>query len=830
MIPTLGVHKFTEEEQKQNQIYFDIIKDAIDNYEVKNFAITGAYGTGKSTIIQNFFRLYPTETEDYTHAIVSLSSFCDISTSSAKDELIDKSEEPKTEESSPKKENKESKEDKTKESRTTSSTSSHKPSLAELEMSILQQLFYQIDEKKLRFSRFQRKTKISTSNKIFTFIVCFGSIISFFYLFFNKTFISTIETIKFGETCNYLIAYVKGLFGLQSIIPITFIESTNNQTSNIITISRILTTIAFILLLIVLGKALKQLYTLSAKAYNTLKRDLETNEISGLKPTIKYLASRIIQKFPTINNLKLLKYIGLLLITNIILIKSNITTTDSLSVIVSFTPFLFLITGAYILFVRLYYGIYKGHWKKLQFNLGKIQSEHQITGSIINDNLHDILVFFHNAELDVVVFEDIDRLDNAMEIFTKLRELNETINRSHEFQSIKKKVLFIYALKDDILPTPEARTKFFDLIMPIVPLVSSDNSYNLFSQELKEIAKRYPQKDFIAINECISDDFLYTVGPYISDIRSIRNIVTEFYIQWTLLVSKTWSKFYNHNLDWLNTKIITELSNKDSEQLLILMIFKNLLPKEYQLARENRGLLYHIFSQGKIDLLKQVNNKESNINKTNLSDILVKLNNKKRLDLAHIYLFKNNFKDLTANFLIVSLINNYLNENYNIFINQPIDGIFTLNDYIYCRIANSHSTNTIDLSEFKINNPSKVILQINPLMYNNKYLLNKELVTRVISSAFNSNEKEFLKYIQKEITEFEESITNLPQNQIELFPVYKAIKSIILDLNKDDRKDKYMMHKFLSNNNFNDTIQILRKDPTTIDITTEFDKKQQILF
>lgn len=822
---TLTPHKFSKKEQEQNQIYFDFIKDAIDNYEVKNFAITGAYGTGKSTIIQNFFRLYPTETEDYTHAIVSLSSFCDTSTSSAKEEVIDKPEDTKTETSSqnedkepqepkkeetssPKKENKEREENKTKESKVSSSTSSHKPSLAELEMSILQQLFYQIDEKKLRFSRFQRKTKISTSNKKFIFTVCMGSIISFFYVFFNKTFISTLE----------------------KTIPITFIESTNKQISNIILLSRTITAVAFIILLTVLGKTLKQLYPLSTKAYNDLKQELKMNNVSGLKPTFKYLVSKFIKKFSSFNTLELFKYVGLLLITNIILIKSNITTTDSLSVIVSFIPFLFLITGAYILFERLYYGIYKGHWKKLQFNLGKIQSEHQITGSIINDNLHDILVFFHNAELDVVVFEDIDRLDNAMEIFTKLRELNETINRSHEFQSIKKKVLFIYALKDDILPIPEARTKFFDLIIPIVPLVSSDNSYNLFSQELKEIAKRYPQKDFIAINECISDDFLYTVGPYISDIRSIRNIVTEFYIQWTLLVSKTWSKFYNHNLDWLNTKIITELSNKDSEQLLILMIFKNLLPKEYQLARENRGLLYHIFSQGKIDLLKQVNNKESNINKTNLSDILVKLNNKKRLDLAHIYLFKNNFKDLTANFLIVSLINNYLNENYNIFINQPIDGIFTLNDYIYCRIANSHSTNTIDLSEFKINNPSKVILQINPLMYNNKYLLNKELVTRVISSAFNSNEKEFLKYIQKEITEFEESITNLPQNQIELFPVYKAIKSIILDLNKDDRKDKYMMYKFLSNNNFNDTIQILRKDPTTIDITTEFDKKQQILF
>ncbi|MDC1107392.1 hypothetical protein OAT16_11830 [Prolixibacteraceae bacterium] len=74
-------------------------------------------------------------------------------------------------------------------------------------------------------------------------------------------------------------------------------------------------------------------------------------------------------------------------------------------------------------------GIYKGHWKKLELKLGKIQSEHQVSSSIINENIHDILVLFHNAKLDVVVFEDIDRLSNAMDIFTKLRELNKTISK-----------------------------------------------------------------------------------------------------------------------------------------------------------------------------------------------------------------------------------------------------------------------------------------------------------------------------------------------------------------------------------------------------------------
>lgn len=611
MIPTLGVHKFTEEEQKQNQIYFDIIKDAIDNYEVKNFAITGAYGTGKSTIIQNFFRLYPTETEDYTHAIVSLSSFCATSTPSAKEDK-----EPKKEEtSSPKEENKEREENKTKESRASSSTSSHKPSLAELEMSILQQLFYQIDEKKLRFSRFQRKTKISTSNKIFTFIVSLGCVITLFAFSYKDTFSKYLSSIS-------------------------------------------------------------QLFIL------------------GKEDTILF---------------NIIKGIGL------------------------FIPALILTIGAYILFERLYYGIYKGHWKKLQFNLGKIQSEHQITGSIINDNLHDILVFFHNAELDVVVFEDIDRLDNAMEIFTKLRELNETINRSHEFQSIKKKVLFIYALKDDILPTPEARTKFFDLIMPIVPLVSSDNSYNLFSQELKEIAKKYPQKDFIPINECISDEMLYTVSPYLSDIRSIRNIVTEFYIQWKLLIEKQWRNEFKKYPNDLSILIKTE-----SQQLFALLIFKHFSPSDYQLASKGDGLLHYIFNEFKSQVLLKKNNNSLNLNSYN-SIYTFELSG---LDLLEIKYSKKTKNTLLIELTINMINHNYINENYATFLYTPKIDNLTQDEIIFCKKANARYSQS--LINVPIKNASIVLERLKFCIFftQNEYdvfSFNKDLIKYIIKNQSNTS-------------------------------------------------------------------------------------------
>ena len=57
------------------------------------------------------------------------------------------------------------------------------------------------------------------------------------------------------------------------------------------------------------------------------------------------------------------------------------------------------------------------------------------------------------------------------EIFTKLRELNNLINGSKQ---INRKVVFLYAIKDDMFQDKE-RTKFFDFIIPVIPVINSSN-------------------------------------------------------------------------------------------------------------------------------------------------------------------------------------------------------------------------------------------------------------------------------------------------------------------------------------------------------------------
>ena len=60
-------------------------------------------------------------------------------------------------------------------------------------------------------------------------------------------------------------------------------------------------------------------------------------------------------------------------------------------------------------------------------------------------------------------------------IYEKLREINIIVNNSAQ---VKRKIKFIYAIKDDMFCKDEkkSRTKFFDFIIPVVPIVNAFNS------------------------------------------------------------------------------------------------------------------------------------------------------------------------------------------------------------------------------------------------------------------------------------------------------------------------------------------------------------------
>lgn len=200
---------------------------------------------------------------------------------------------------------------------------------------------------------------------------------------------------------------------------------------------------------------------------------------------------------------------------------------------------------------------------KLSSNVD-IQKEEGVGDSVFNKNLDEIMYFFETTEYRLIFFEDLDRLDDRA-IFVHLRELNNLLNCN---ENIKGKVVFIYAVKDDIF-TKEDRTKFFDFIIPVIPIINSTNSGEVLQQFLQE-AKEH------GIKHDISQNFVLDVAPYIADMRILRNIYNEFVVY---------------------KRILRDSQGMDlkDEQMLAIIIYKNLYPNDFAAIQNEQGLIKQAF-------------------------------------------------------------------------------------------------------------------------------------------------------------------------------------------------------------------------------------------
>lgn len=151
--------------------------------------------------------------------------------------------------------------------------------------------------------------------------------------------------------------------------------------------------------------------------------------------------------------------------------------------------------------------------------------------------LDEIAYFFSTSKKQVVVFEDIDRFNNTR-IFEDLKELNTILNQDPSNGG--KAICFVYAVRDSIfdafgdlnaavhddtskIPSMVGnnieranRTKFFDLIIPMVPFMSPTAAKGLISSEFQ--------------NEGIDRRLISLLSKYITDMRLIKNIHNEFLV------------------------------------------------------------------------------------------------------------------------------------------------------------------------------------------------------------------------------------------------------------------------------------------------------------
>lgn len=209
--------------------------------------------------------------------------------------------------------------------------------------------------------------------------------------------------------------------------------------------------------------------------------------------------------------------------------------------------------------------------RKLNLQGNEIEIFEESDDSYFDKYLNEVLYLFENVDADVIVFEDMDRF-NANKIFERLREVNTLANI--QLQKESKKILrFFYLLRDDIFISKD-RTKFFDYIVPVVPVVDSSNSYDQFISHFKKGG----------LFEKFNESFLQGLSLYIDDMRLLKNIYNEFVI------------YYNR----LN---ITEL---DCNKMLAIISYKNLFPRDFADLQLNQGFVYTLFNSKEQFIVEEV--------------------------------------------------------------------------------------------------------------------------------------------------------------------------------------------------------------------------------
>lgn len=183
--------------------------------------------------------------------------------------------------------------------------------------------------------------------------------------------------------------------------------------------------------------------------------------------------------------------------------------------------------------------------------------------SILNRHLDEIIYFFQKTKYDLVIIEDLDRFNDA-EIFVTLREINSLVN---ENAGIKRTIRFLYALRDDMFVNTE-RTKFFEFIIPVIPIINTSNSIDMV---LKQGAR-------LQLDERLDRQFLREVSRYLNDLRLIQNIFNEYTI-------------YMANLETDGENLL------DANKLLAILIYKNVYPRDFEELHRGAGALAEILNR-----------------------------------------------------------------------------------------------------------------------------------------------------------------------------------------------------------------------------------------
>lgn len=190
----------------------------------------------------------------------------------------------------------------------------------------------------------------------------------------------------------------------------------------------------------------------------------------------------------------------------------------------------------------------------------EIKPAHDDQTSILNLHLDEIVYFFQSTNYDLVIIEDLDRFNNA-DIFVTLREINSLVN---ENAGVKRTIRFLYALRDDMFISTD-RTKFFEFIIPVVPIINASNSIDMVLEHGRRLQ----------LDDRLDRQFLREVSRYLNDLRLIQNIFNEYAI-------------YVGNLETDGENLL------DANKLLAILIYKNVYPSDFERLHRGTGTFAEI--------------------------------------------------------------------------------------------------------------------------------------------------------------------------------------------------------------------------------------------
>lgn len=273
--------------------------------------------------------------------------------------------------------------------------------------------------------------------------------------------------------------------------------------------------------------------------------------------------------------------------------------------------------------------------------------------SFFDKYLDELIAFFEATEPDIVVFEDLDRFDDP-QIFDSLRELNNLVNTSAHWKERHNRPLrFVYAIKDSLFeklgdeqqekdevqkkkteegdasasgtsvpastnkPTSTAssdvnksekkdaaaeaveranRTKFFEIVIPVVPFLSHSNARDHFLEELGKLD--LPEDEGAKIDRGLID----IVARHTTDMRLMINIGNEFVV-------------YAERLLWVKKE--KRAPGLTADLLFALVVYKNFHLADFE-ALPHRGSALDKLDKARRDLVDE-NIKRLELERANLA-------------------------------------------------------------------------------------------------------------------------------------------------------------------------------------------------------------------